>query len=264
MITVYDQQPISFSFQFPVGISIGSFDGLHLGHQRLLQELRQVVTGKGTLCVFTFSNHPSSIFKPAAPTPQLCTLEHKKLLLEQAGVDLLFLQSFDTSFSQKPYDIFIKELINRLPFQFLFQGEGTTFGKDRQGNEATVHALGNELGFTVRYIKKLELDGYKVSSSLIRTCVSEGNLSLASKLLGRPYSIYTQQYRYGPEASLCFISATGLVLPPENEYDVRCKRENNVFIGRAKIDRKKSLIEVRIHSSSFFSSSNRVPLELEF
>ena len=106
----------------PCGLTLGSFDGMHLGHQSLIDDLKNHVDN-GSVAVFTFSNHPSHFLKNRLPTPFLCTLEHKLLLLKKAKINLVVLQEFDAEFSKIPYDVFLKNIKKHYPFSFFILGK---------------------------------------------------------------------------------------------------------------------------------------------
>lgn len=197
----------------PIALSIGNFDGVHLGHQYIFNRLKQL----GTSVVFTFSNHPDEVLH--SPKPRLCTLEHKLHLFEIYGIDLVICIPFTKEFSTQTYEQFLKKLKTRLPFSFLIRGEGSTFGKDKGGDEAHVKALEKPLDFKAEYLKPFCFDGQPVSSGLIRQTLAKGDFQKMSHLLSRPYSIYG----HPP-----FIN---LALPPQGKYPVRILSDHHVAHG---------------------------------
>ncbi len=180
MLTVTELKDIP-KFPEPYGLTIGSFDGVHLGHLALLRHLRDKIGAKGTLAVLTFSNHPSDYF--GKPVRLLCSLEERLKLLEQAGVDLVILLEFNQELASKTYEQFLSEIHQKYPFSYLVLGKGSVFGNQRQGTEENVKNLGY---FAADYIDKTIINGEVVSSGKIRKYLSENNLPAASKLLGRP------------------------------------------------------------------------------
>ncbi|MBS0652834.1 MAG: FAD synthetase family protein [Verrucomicrobia bacterium] len=204
----------------PIGLSIGSFDGVHLGHQALFQFLRQKVSSDGTVAALTFANHPSQLFNGHAPTLQLCTLEHKLKLFKELGIDLVILIEFNAEFAKKPFDEFLKELKQRLPFSFLALGEDARFGKDRQGKPEAVKALAPFLNFEVEYLTKTLWKDQPISSGRIRKALQEGNLAEVSALLGRAYSVFSplsnKEGRYE-------VAASNLCLPPDGIYPIQIR-----------------------------------------
>lgn len=225
LITDLDDAP---DFNNPCGLTIGSFDGVHLGHQALISHLRSELPSNGILTVFTFSNHPSQNFTPHAPVPLISPPLQKVKYLGEIGVDIVVLIPFTTQFSQTPFDQFLSRLKERLEFSYLALGAGATFGKGKEGNEANVKRLAPELGFKVDYLPKFLLDGIPVSSGRIRTLISQGEFSKAQACLGRPYSLmgHIQDHE---------MNATNLCLPPEGTYSVSLKIADQIHLGSAEV-----------------------------
>jgi riboflavin kinase/FMN adenylyltransferase len=180
MITVEklkDIPPISG----PVALTIGSFDGVHLGHQHLFQQLKKY----GTAAVLTFSNHPAEVLRPQSTPPLIDTLEQKIRRLETSGIDLTLILPFTQELSSLSYDTFLKQVHEHLPFTHLILGEGSALGHQAQGTEAHIKALAKELNFEAIYLPKFLLDGEPVSSKKIRELINSGNFEQAFRLLGR-------------------------------------------------------------------------------
>ena len=156
-------------------LTIGFFDGVHLGHQKLLKRLRE----HPHATILTFSNHPQSLFKPPAPE-LLISLEEKKRLLKPYA-DLVVVLPFTTEFAATPFD----QLLQTFAPSHLILGTGSAFGKDREGNEANVRNYARTRGITVEYIEKELFRNEPVSSSRIRQALADGNATLAHQLLGR-------------------------------------------------------------------------------
>lgn len=162
----------------PVALTIGMFDGVHLGHQEILKKLR--LTGQ-TTAVLTFDPHPLQILRPQTPPPRpITSFPQKVRLFEQFGIDLLITLSFTLELAKMPFD----ELLNSIPLTHLILGEGSAFGKGRQGTEAAVRAWGEGKPIAIDYIPKLCLDGEKISSSRIRAALEQGDRAGAERLLG--------------------------------------------------------------------------------
>lgn len=172
----------------PVGLTLGSFDGVHLGHQLLLKRLRARVGAHGTVAVLIFSPHPSQVLKNRPPVKEITTIDARKKLLENAGVNLLLILPFTIAFAQESYDQFLKTIKEKLPFSYLVLGEGATFGRAKAGDEAHVKKLEKNLEFQTEYLQKIKVDGEEVSSGRIRLAIEQGDLALASKLLGWNYA----------------------------------------------------------------------------
>ncbi|MGE5196767.1 MAG: bifunctional riboflavin kinase/FMN adenylyltransferase [Anaerolineae bacterium] len=210
-----DIPPISI----PCSLTIGSLDGIHLGHQTLLKRLKELSQG-GTSVALTFSNHPSEILSPEKATCLLTTLEHRLLLLEKAGVDLVILLEFTKKLSNLPYDIFLKDIKNALPFNSLVLGEGAAFGKEKKGNTDSLIQLGKEIAFHPEFIKKLYIGNQVVSSGRIRQHIMIGDLKNAALLLGRLFSIYSSFKENSRNRCHLFLQNQHLCLPPSGSYPI--------------------------------------------
>jgi riboflavin kinase/FMN adenylyltransferase len=167
----------------PIALTIGFFDGVHLGHQHLLQHLKKY----GTAAVVTFSNHPAEILRPESTPPLIDTLEQKIRRLETSSIDLTLILPFTQELSSLSYDTFLKQLHERLPFTHLVLGEGSALGHQAQGTEANIKALAKELNFEAIYLPKFLFEGEIVSSKRIREFINTGNFEQAFRLLGRRF-----------------------------------------------------------------------------
>src|SRR5690242_4073728 len=167
----------------PRVLTIGNFDGLHLGHLFLLEQARAL---GNSLLLYTFTNHPTHVLSHLPPIHFIYTREHKLKILKTLGVDCTILVTFTKELSQTTFDVFLKDLKKNLGFSHLILGEGERFGKDKQGDAAHVRPLAKQLGFEVTYIHKRD----HLSSGHIRTLIAQGAFAEVEKCIGRPYSIY--------------------------------------------------------------------------
>lgn len=219
----------------PIVLTIGNFDGMHLGHQALLQYLKNIAKKRyACSAVLTFANHPSKVLN-FNPTPLICNIEHKLFLIDQAGIDLTILIPFTKEFSEQTPDQFLKKIQSILPFQILILGSDAHIGKNREGDKKMILALAKAMEFTAEYFPDVEKDGQRISSSLIRDCIRQGNLRQAEALLGRPYGIYGEIVKgSGRGTPIGFptanIQVEGLCLPPLGVYAV------SLFIDHKKLD----------------------------
>lgn len=166
----------------PIALTIGTYDGVHLGHQYLFQELKKY----GTAAVLTFSNHPAEILHPHTAPHLIDTLDQKIRRLENNGIDLAVILPFTLELSSLSYDTFLKQVREYLPFTHLILGEGAVIGHQAQGTEKNIQALAKELNFEAIYLPKFTHDGEVVSSRKIRQLIETGNFEQAFNLLGRP------------------------------------------------------------------------------
>jgi riboflavin kinase / FMN adenylyltransferase len=174
-------------------VTSGTFDGVHLGHQKILQRLNEVARSHpdGQSVVMTYWPHPRTVVSNDSQNLRLLsTLEEKIDLLEQAGVDHLVVIPFTRSFSQLTSEEFIQQiLINALGTRKLVIGYDHRFGRDREGGFDYIQAHQAEYGFEVEEIPRQDLEAVAISSSKIRTALSEGNIAAATRFLGRDYSL---------------------------------------------------------------------------
>jgi len=165
----------------PIGLTMGTFDGVHKGHQYLLGTLKSQVASTALL---TFARHPLTFLRPHTPVKPLMTLDEKLSRLEACGLDLVIVLNFDQSIANLTYDAFLREIYRHLPFSLLVLGKGAAFGKGRAGTEPLVTKLGQSMGFKTDYLNKFTIDGSPVSSQRIRKLRESGQEELEKKYLG--------------------------------------------------------------------------------
>ncbi|WP_068467785.1 bifunctional riboflavin kinase/FAD synthetase [Candidatus Protochlamydia phocaeensis] len=245
----------------PVILTIGNFDGVHLGHLAVLQRARTFARDNSQLTVLTFSNHPSEVLRPEQPVPLLCTLKHKIQLLQMHSLQALVLLPFTRYLANHSAASFIERVRQFIPFTHLILGHDATLGRDRQGNKSTMQQLALEWGFTVHYVDEYRYEGQPVSSTRIRGLIQQGELGQAETLLGRPYSIYSHVLPgLGKGKQIGFPTANlevrGLCLPPFGVYAVEVRKDNQSFRGIANLglaptvrEDRTPLLEVHLLSS---------------
>ena len=176
----------------PCAATIGSFDGIHLGHRALLDELREKAAEAGLpMTVITFARHPRQLFKKECEPFLLSSNAEKAALLEEYGVDSLIILDFDQDMAAMNAKEFMKEILaGKLAVKRLAIGYDHHFGcpRDNEGIDDYI-AYGKELGIEVFQAAKFEIDNEKVCSSTIRKALAEGDTALARKILGRDYTI---------------------------------------------------------------------------
>jgi riboflavin kinase/FMN adenylyltransferase len=177
-------------------VTIGAYDGVHLGHQALLRDLsdRAKAADLSTVVV-TFDRHPASVVRPESAPKQLIDLEQKLELLAECGIDRTLVITFDKGRSDESAEEFVKEvLVDTLSARLVVVGEDFHFGKDRRGNVAMMAELGRDFGFEVIGVGLTGDDAgagstTPVSSTRIRALVATGDVAGAAKLLGRPHEV---------------------------------------------------------------------------
>ncbi|MBI5005679.1 MAG: bifunctional riboflavin kinase/FAD synthetase [Nitrosomonadales bacterium] len=173
-----------------VAVTIGNFDGVHLGHQALLKELRAVAQQRGLqTAVVIFEPHPREFFTPQQAPARLTSLREKLELFRTMGVDRVHVCRFDALFAQKSAADFIQALHEKMHARFVLIGDDFRFGSGRAGDFALVQKIGLERGFDVAAVHSVLHNGVRISSTAIRAALADGQIRMAKEYLGRPYSI---------------------------------------------------------------------------
>jgi riboflavin kinase/FMN adenylyltransferase len=169
-------------------VTIGNFDGMHLGHQALIRRCREL-TGRGDqVAVVSFEPLPRAVFQPDAAPPRLSTVYQKLELLCAENVDLLWLMRFDAELAALPArDFIFQVIVSGLGARRVVVGADFRFGHRRQGDVNLLRALGSEFGFETDTVSAVYLGEERVSSSSVRLALSEGDFKRAAALLGRPF-----------------------------------------------------------------------------
>ena len=174
----------------PVALTIGNFDGVHLGHQALLNELRTAAKTHGLqTAVVIFEPHPREFFAPQQAPARLTSLREKLEFFAALGIDRVHVCRFNESFAQMSAANFINALYEKLTAKFVLIGDDFRFGSGRGGDFALMEKIGAQLGFTVQSVHSVMQGGVRISSTAIRAALAAGQLRSAQRFLGRHYSI---------------------------------------------------------------------------
>ena len=272
MEVVYDLASLS-SLRGPVYLAIGIFDGVHRGHQALIDEAQaDAKKSGGTAVVMTFEPHPMMFFQRSEPPLRLSNPRHKELLLERQGVTHLAVLPFEAGRAGQTAEEFVADLRAACqPLGGIVVGADWKFGKGRGGNVELLKRLG---GFEVDGIAAVAIDGEVISSTAIRLAVARGDLAFAEKALGRPYAILGKvvpgqkmgQKLGFPTAN---IAAAGLQLPPDGVYSVRVRIGENVYRGIANLGIRPTVSHdskrvLEVHLFDFDGDLYGMDIEVEF
>lgn len=222
-------------------ITIGNFDGMHLGHQAVIKELIDTSHElKIPSVVISFENHPLEVLRPDIPICKICTSEHRMKLMEKMGIDSLVLLNFTQTLSEQSAEQFLMNLHLRQPFSHLVLGWDATLGKNKHGNKEIIQKIAAKHQFAVDYLEQQKVNDAIISSSQIRKLIQEGKLDEVKKFLGRSYSIYSTVYQgEGNGKKLGFPTANfnvkGLCLPPLGVYAVTAKFNTHTIKGVANL-----------------------------
>ncbi|KQO64717.1 bifunctional riboflavin kinase/FAD synthetase [Curtobacterium sp. Leaf261] len=182
----------------PSAVTIGKFDGVHVGHRAVIARLEKAAAERGLVStVVTFDRHPLSVIDPLHVPPALTSIAQRRELLEQAGVDATLLLCFDEELQQLPAEDFVEQvLVETLSARLLFVGSDFRFGARGLGDIDLLRRMGGEHGFEVRLIDDVDLvddvrpaGERRVSSTWIRELLTEGRVAEAARLLGREHAV---------------------------------------------------------------------------
>jgi riboflavin kinase/FMN adenylyltransferase len=169
-------------------VTIGNFDGLHQGHQALIQRCKLLAGGNHPIAVVTFEPLPLAWFKPDAAPVRLMSVRQKLDYLENEGIDLVWLLRFNQDLASMSAENFVQSvLVDTLGANDVVVGADFHYGKGRQGDTESLSRTGKHLGFELSPVTMLDVDGERVSSSNIRGHLARGELKQAERLLGRPF-----------------------------------------------------------------------------
>jgi riboflavin kinase/FMN adenylyltransferase len=211
-------------------VTVGSFDGVHLGHQAVLREIARRAESAGRVSVLvTFEPHPLEVVNPQAAPPLLTTDPERREMLAQLPLDYVLLVRFDRRLASLSPEEFVDQvLLDRCQMRELVIGHDHGFGRGRSGDVETLRRLGALRGFDVDVVEVVDVGEQHVSSSRIRRAVAGGDLATAARMLGRPYQVsgrVVEGERRGRLIGVPTINLADLppqkLLPPDGVYAVR-------------------------------------------
>jgi riboflavin kinase/FMN adenylyltransferase len=231
----------------PSVVSIGAYDGVHLGHRAVISQVKELAAAEGlNTVVVTFDRHPAMVVRPESAPKLLCDLDQKLELLADAGVDATYVVHFDAERATETAEDFVDEvLVGCLSTRAVVVGEDFHFGHKRGGNVALLREMGASRGFTVEGLELVGPDGLPangsgpVSSTAIRALLAEGSVGEAAALLGRPHEV-RGVVEHGdkrgrelgfPTANLAI--ATEIALPADGIYAGWLERADGTVLATA-------------------------------
>lgn len=265
---------ISSAIPYPV-VTLGNFDGVHVGHQILFRKTAEIARAKnGTSIAFTFEPHPLKIIAPEK-VPPLLTHFHKKMeLIEACNIDSVICADFTRQFAdQQPRDFSKDILKEKIGAKEVVVGFDYAFGRGREGTIPYLKKMGEEFGFLVHVVDPFQLDGLTVSSSHVREVIEAGNMESAKKFLGRYYSIVgpvVAGYKTGqaigfPTAN---IDTSKVQIPGTGVYAVRMIYQKNSYDAVANIGFNPTFhrdrLSVEVHIFDFNQVIYGKEIEVEF
>jgi len=259
-------------------ITVGTFDGVHRGHQDVVARLVRLAQARAlTSIVVTFDPHPLDVVNPSAAPPLLTTRAEKLDALAQTGVDVVVVLPFTAEMAAMSAERFVDEiLLARCRLRALLVGHDHGFGRDRMGDASVLQALGTLRGFTVALVAPVQgSEGHPVSSTAIRRAVAGGDLARAADGLGRSYSVWSTVVhgeKRGrtlgfPTVNLAPVSVRKL-LPPDGVYAVRVLLPDGEYGGMLNLGGRPTWEEAerRLEAHLFDASGDwyGLPVEVRF
>jgi riboflavin kinase/FMN adenylyltransferase len=175
----------------PTVLTLGVFDGLHLGHQLIMRtvvERARILNAVPT--VITFDPHPRAVLHPESAPPLLQTFDQKIEAFGVLGIEQAIVVRFNRAFAQIEAEDFLRDVVrDRLHALEVYLGRGFAFGRNREGNIALLRKVSERLGFHADEVPEVRLRGQRISSSRVREMLAEGKVNLARRMLGRPYGV---------------------------------------------------------------------------
>jgi riboflavin kinase/FMN adenylyltransferase len=238
----------------PTVLTLGVFDGLHLGHQLIMKTIVERARATGAVpTVITFDPHPRALLHPESAPPLLQTFDQKIEALGVLGIEQTIVIQFDQSFAQIRAEDFLRTVIaDRLHAKEVYLGCGFAFGHDREGNIELLRTVSQSLGFFADEVPELRLRGRRVSSSRIRELLQQGRVNIARRMLGRPYGVEGRVVR-GAERG-----AT-LGFPTANLH--RVIPRNGVYVTASLIDGQWRRSVTNIGTRPTFAPDNKSSVE---
>ena len=259
-------------------VTVGSFDGLHLGHFKILDEVKKVVTEKnGTGFLITFEPHPRFVLSKDFDMKLLTSLDEKKEILEEAGTENLMVINFTKEFSQLTSDEFIKKfIVDKIRASHMVIGHDHKFGKDRLGDVVKLSQVGKLYNFDVTDVAAESLNGEIISSTKIRNSLLEGDVERANLFLNRNYSLSGKIIlgaRRGrtlgfPTANVT-LDEHSKAVPKNGVYIVKCRLEDEIHFGimnigyRPTFENKHELV-LEVHILNFNRDIYGRTIKIEF
>ena len=253
-MNVYQSLEEIKSIKRPV-LTLGMFDGAHIGHQSILKQLNTIAKEiDGESVLITFNPHPRMVLQPNCDLKFLNTLEEKENVLRQFGLEHLIIQAFTKEFSQVTSVEFVKNfLVDQLHIDTLVIGYDHHFGKNREGNFEQLQVLSKEYGFNLIQLKAVEENDVAVSSTKIRNALIEGNINYANKALNYNYPL-SGKVVHGDKIgrTLGFPTANlqvdpNKLIPKDGVYAVDVFVDNQKYLGLLSIGFRETVTNTREH-----------------
>ncbi len=244
-------------------VAIGIFDGIHIGHKRILNRVLNSGEKGRDKVVMTFDPHPKGILTPDRLPPRIMSIEHRLLILERMGIDAVIIVRFSESLAAMSPEDFIRRVIAAVGIRTVYVGDNFYFGHGKRGDVNTFREVGKPCGVEVRKVRSVRKKGKVVSSTWLRRLIAGGRIKEAEALLRRPVSVLGTVVKGDERGKTLGIPTANIdpyqeVIPPSGVYAVKVDIEGNIhdgvlnigfkptFYGRRLKRRKEPHIEVNV------------------
>lgn len=241
-----------FYLEKETAVAIGKFDGIHIGHRRLLEEIMACKRKGMAACVFTFDPAPA-VFFGQSDGRELTTKEEKRLLFERMNVDILIEFPLNAETAAIAPETFVTDLLaKQMNARLVAAGNDLSFGAGGRGNAELLRKMAPELGFQVRTIDKVCMDGQVVSSTLVRSRVESGELVQAEKMMGMPYMIsgsVTTGKKLGRRIgfpTVNILPGADKLLPPKGVYYSSVRHNGRTYRAISNVGCKPTVSETQV------------------
>jgi riboflavin kinase/FMN adenylyltransferase len=276
---------VHYSFESYINIkkpvvTVGTFDGVHIGHQTIIERLKTIAKKiDGETVLLTFYPHPRKVILNDQSNLKLINTKNEKIkLLEQYVLDHLFIHPFNEEFSRISPTSYVRDLlVNHLKTNHLVIGYNHQFGRNREGNLTLLTELSSIYDFNIEEISAQQINEIKVSSTKIRAAIEAGNIATANNYLGHTFSIsgkVIQGNKLGrtigfPTANIK-IDESDKICPPKGVYAVRVKLDNQTLNGmmnigtRPTIEKEQTTLSNEVHIFNFNKDIYNLTIQIEF
>jgi len=260
-------------------LTIGTFDGVHIGHQKIISHLIHLASqSQGESVLFTFDPHPRMILNPSEPLALIQTREEKLQKLSRLGLKNVILFPFSLAFSATPAETFIREfLVEKIKMRAVVIGYDHQFGRNREGSLEHFKKLSATMKFSVDEIPAQDIDDIHVSSTKIRNALNEGRIEVANQYLGEPFQLNGKVINGRaigrtisfPTANID-LNSPSKIIPKQGVYLVRCQMLDTMRFGMMNIGSRPTIegniaqnISIEIHIFDFEMNIYKHDLQIE-
>ena len=259
----------------PAVLSVGNFDGLHLGHQKILRQVlehaqtRQAISG-----VITFDPHPLKVLRPGNAPPMVETMSQRMEQFAAIGLEAALVLRFDRALAALSPEEFVRGvLVDELKTAAVLVGQNFHFGHRQGGDVETLAKLGSRFGFSVHIIDPVVIDGEFVSSTAVRTAIAEGRVSHAARLLGRPFALRGEIVRGAGRGATVLFPTLNLapeqeLLPKVGVYATETRLEGRLYRSATNVGFRPTfdgtLLGVETHLFDFSRELTKGRIEVRF